>query len=422
MMKLLLLLVAFVGLWMTSVAEEDISPILDDHLTQIETFISQTRELPILAPIVRKFPTPEEVQTFIRNSYEEASANEDVITAGLFYRALGFVPADLDLFAVYADFIIDQVAGYYDPTTKEMNTILFSGEPLGDELPLLEQVIYAHEFAHALQDQHFDLIAVQEASQNGDQAMAITALIEGDATYMMQAFMLDLMQKDPLAIRTLLNADATLSGTDVMEDVPAIFLAEVQFAYLDGMRFITQLLANGGWARVNRAFENLPQTSAQILYPEKYLAGHIPQTITLPDALPLLGDDWQMVDERTVGAFYLREYLTRHVSTYWVYNLLRAWDGDAMTLYYHADSDSIGWLWGIAWESEGDNALFARLYASFLADEYTTWDVTTACAMTVEDVQEAVCFVTTFDTTYIAFAPDVQVALAMLDAVAVMTE
>ena len=45
----------------------------------------------------------------------------------------------------------------------------------------------AHEYVHALQDQHHDIEATIDARPQGDAQSAVTALVEGDATLLMTA-------------------------------------------------------------------------------------------------------------------------------------------------------------------------------------------------------------------------------------------
>ena len=64
---------------------------------------------------------------------------------------------------------------------------------------------------------------------------------------------------------------------------------------------------------VSKAFNKLPQSSEQILHPEKYFAYEAPLKITLPELKALLGPAWKRIDTDVNGewGFYLvlDEYL-----------------------------------------------------------------------------------------------------------------
>ena len=61
----------------------------------------------------------------------------------------------------------------------------------GQPLSFTDQITYVHEFTHALQDQYFDLntLLSPQVEDNPDQALAVTSLVEGDATASMTLYM-----------------------------------------------------------------------------------------------------------------------------------------------------------------------------------------------------------------------------------------
>ena len=97
------------------------------------------------------------------------------------YKALLLMPEDASLTDLELEMLTSQVAGLYDDRTKKMYVVSDTGE-----IGPLEEITYAHEYTHALQDQTFGLRSLQgEATDQGDRALARTALIEGDATLLM---------------------------------------------------------------------------------------------------------------------------------------------------------------------------------------------------------------------------------------------
>lgn len=393
-------------------AQTEISPALEQQLIIIETFVSQRRELPILTPVIRQFPSREVAIDFIMANAQEELPPDKAMREGLFYRALGFISADFQLRQFIGEFLSDQVAGYYNTQDKTMNTILFSGGELGDSLPFLEQIIYAHEFTHALQDQHFDLQALfNSVDDNADQASAVQALIEGDATYMMQAYTFYAMQNNLVNPAEALSADI---NADIPAGTPDIFVKEVNFAYLEGLTFVNYLQSVGGWRAVNNAFYNLPQSTEQILHPEKYVAGESPIIVELPDMLPVLGDGWEYIITRTVGEFYMREYLDLHLRAPVARNAIAGWGGDSMAIYYQPDSNAVAWILGIAWDAPilAEQDQFIDAYNELLDvifDQFV--DDGEICGFS--DVM-AICFANTPTMTLITSAPTVEQAQAIL--------
>ncbi len=403
-----------IGLF-TTLSAQDISDDLDTQLNNIESFIATWRGLPILTPTTRLFPTRDEAIAYITASYESELSPEVAISETLFYRALGFVSHDFDLREFYSRFLSDQVAGYYDTQAKTMNTILLSGEALDDESPFLEQIIYAHEFTHALQDQHFDLSALfVQTSDNPDQSLALTALIEGDATYVMQAFTFDLVQNSTGDIFALLDDSLmALGGSAMPLDTPPIFLAEVNFAYFEGMTFVSGVQLQRGWDGMNEIYQDLPASTEHILHPQKYSDGELPAEVVINDVSAILGDSWELAVNRVVGEFYLREYLKQYISPRQAMMASAGWNGDNLMIYHQPETNELAWIWALAWDSLPENVEFADSYTQFLEQAFPTWDFGQACNQIDDD---AMCFVATSEMIYIVSAPDIQMASAIIEA------
>lgn len=411
-MKWLAFLLILIGLFI-SISAEDISDDLDAQLNEIEAFIASARGLPILAPTTRLFPTREEAIAYITTSYESELPPETALTEALFYRALGFVEADFDLREFYSGFLSDQVAGYYDTQAKTMNTILLSGDELGDELPFLEQIIYAHEFTHALQDQHFDLERLfVQTSPNADQSLALTAVIEGDATYMMQAFTLQLVQNNTGNIFALLNDSlSALGGSTMPLDTPPIFLAEVNFAYFEGMNFISQVQLQAGWDGVNHVYANLPLSTEHILHPQKYLDGEAPIVISITDVQTILGDDWQLAVTRMAGEFYLREYLKLALPIRNATTASSGWNGDNLMIYHQPQTNGIAWVMRISWDTPADEVEFITDYIIFLETRYSASPDDDFC---VKSSLNTICVLRHDTDTVITSAPNRDLAFEMM--------
>ncbi len=350
----LLLLLVLVPLGMAqeedALTAPDVSPALIEQLEDLEARTVNLRGLTALAPVERGFPSRDELAVFLQNLIEEELTAEDIFIDTIFYRALGFVGADFDLEQAYLDLLVDQVAGFYDTETQMMNVVLIGDAPLGDRLPLLEQVTYVHEYVHALQDQYFDLAALQEAvpEDNPDAILALTSLIEGDATAAMTDFLLEIIVENPLAALEILMMDIDAS---LPASVPPILEAELTVPYFAGQTFVDALRSEGGWQAVDAAFANPPVSMSQIFDPQRYIAGILPFEVRLVDVAPLLGDDWEFVTERTIGIFYWREYLKLKFPARTAEDTMRGWAGDRFAVYYNAQTDEIAWVAQITWDT-----------------------------------------------------------------------
>src|SRR5262249_44862680 len=113
--------------------------------------------------------------------------------------------------------------------------------------------VLIHEMVHALQDQHFGLAKLHQASFGSDAELARAALVEGDATFTM----IELLKKEQPRVAAML--DAPLGKAKNLQNA---------FLYAQGARYVKALKERGGWGRVNAAYRFPPRSTAAVLHPE----------------------------------------------------------------------------------------------------------------------------------------------------------
>ena len=121
-------------------------------------------------------------------------------------KAFGLVPRSLDLKALLVQVYSEEIAAFYDPKTKTMHLIEEPEAKTKAKPTLLERLfgrsggfdkdenktVIAHELTHALSDQHYDLEKLHEtAKHDDDRSLALSALIEGEATLAMMGAGMD---------------------------------------------------------------------------------------------------------------------------------------------------------------------------------------------------------------------------------------
>lgn len=400
-----------------------ISPALVTHLENIERLTANARQLTPLNPVERRFPSRQEVIAYVNASLDEQITDEILAVQMHFYRAFDFIRAGVDLRAVYSALLAGQVAGYYDPDTQTMNVLLISGDALGDALPLLDRITYAHEFVHALQDQHFDLGALLESAQetmqdNADAALALQALIEGDATLVMQQYALAAIREEPrLALELLTNLETLLTSAQIPPGTPPILEAELTMPYLEGMNFIAALVSDGGWEAVNAAFAAPPTATAHILNPALYLDGWQPVNAAVQPVDSVLGEDWTFILESTLGQFYLREYLASRIGNNGASSAASGWAGDRYRLYYQPEQDAHAWVMRVAWHDAAEAAEFQAAFARFADRSAGVSGVITEAGSTCWQTEsEAWCALEQTEYVTLAYAPSAEAAAALIAA------
>ena len=338
------------------------------ELDAIEAAVEGYRALAPLAETSVTFPTADEVAVYLAERFDRDYPPERLDWIYLFYRALDLAEPGHDLRALMLEFSSGQIAGYYDSDAKTMQVVAGEG---GARLDAPLKVTYAHEFAHALQDQHFDLAALGERRRdvsNLDESLAVTALVEGDASIVMDRYVDALLRADPVsARRELVKAQRAAASAPMPAGFPAVIEAEVEFMYLAGRTFAEAIHDAQGWTGVNHALaENPPTTSEQILHPERYLAGEGALAVEGVDASALIDEGWQLAYDDRVGEFYLRKHLELGLHPPYHARLADGWGGDRLQIFTREGQVGMLWVWSIVWDDAAEADEFVAGYGHYL--------------------------------------------------------
>lgn len=239
------------------------------------------------------------IDAFLSHEIERQGGAERIAFSGAVLQMLGLLDADQDVETLLRQLLRDQIAGLYDPSTKRF--FLASGLH-----PALVRTTLAHELVHALDDQHYDLGAALDARRgDADRQWAYQALAEGSATLVHSRWMeanIGSFAGDDLR-EVMKQASKGLDG------VPEVLWKPLVGAYLSGTAFLvrssdalTAQLKQPRPGDVDRAFAAPPESSEQVLHPEKYWdeAQH-----DAPTAVALevgeLPDGWRVAGEDTLG-------------------------------------------------------------------------------------------------------------------------
>lgn len=233
--------------------------------------VAKLRGLAVKQEVPCEVQGKDEVRSYIASAFKKQMSPARMKGEHLLYSELGMLPSTFDYENELIDVYTSQLGGYYDPHKKRY---VMAGWLPG----LMQETIAVHELTHALQDQHFGLAKFVDNSEPiTDSSMANAALIEGDAT----AVMLDYAmvnagqpqlakQKDISAI--LFQQVASVVLLPDLAKVPGTIKYSMVFPYTSGIRFVQKLLQEGDYSFVDKAFKNMPQTTEEVLHPEKFLA------------------------------------------------------------------------------------------------------------------------------------------------------
>lgn len=337
--------------------------------------VSQLRGLAVLHPVEAGFQSRAEIERSLIQDMNERTTPEEFEAQAEALRLLGLIPKDFPLRDFLLRLLTEQVAGYYRPKTKRLY--------LADWLTLDEQkTVLVHELMHALQDQHFNLERFETSRPGqGDQDLAIHALVEGEAmvvtlNYLLQPRQLDLTRL-PAPLSDVLEqiwSHTNEGGSEMLQSAPAVVRESLLFPYIYGTRFVFYLLRHGSWNRVSEAYQSLPDSTEQILHPDRFLARDEPVKITLPPLERTLGHGWRRRLVEVNGEFGYFLILSPYLESELAEEAAAGWDGDQLVLYEEVRNGRLLLAHRSLWDSVAEAQEFARAYVQRLERRYAELD------------------------------------------------
>lgn len=344
--------------------------------------VASIRGQDFLNPVKPDMLNREQLAQELLEQISKEFTEEDLALMDASYHALGLMSPEKDGKSLMTKLLTEEVAGFYDPDHKRMVLIVedgpqeqpnWLGKLLGAKAAFdkdEQKTTLAHELTHALQDQLYDLNAMEGVIEDDDDMLlAFSALVEGDATLLMfaEAGGGDIQDMDPDAMRATFNMMSwmmPLAGGEAFREAPPIFRESLIFPYFQGMLFTLAVAGQEGWKSVHEAYRAPPMSSEQILHPAKYLDASqrdMPQRVTLPKLDAVLGKSWTPLGGNVLGELQTSIMLKGLPEA----TLASAgWDGDRYEIF-RRDDGKLGLAFVSIWDSEQDAKEFAEAYSDF---------------------------------------------------------
>ena len=330
---------------------------LDRVLNTVGLRTNVLRELFSVKPVDIRFISRDEMRVMFREYREED--RDDLYEVQELYVTLGILDRDVSLFDLMLALDGEGVLGFFDSEEEELYVVKDAPE-FGPN----DALTYAHEFVHNLQQQHFDIHSIsEELEDNFDRGLAFRAVVEGDASLSESLYLFQHMDEEEVA--AVREAYSKLD-TQAFESAPYVIQRTRIFPYREGLQFVFLLLRDAnGWDLVNQAFQDLPQSTEQILHPEKYTSSEEPVSVELPDLTDALGQDWSRLGQDTLGEFFLMAHLETGVSPERAAAAAAGWGGDSYVLFKGPeDANLLASL--ITWDSGNDAQEFFDTFIEFM--------------------------------------------------------
>ncbi|MDP9068015.1 MAG: hypothetical protein M3N53_06680 [Actinomycetota bacterium] len=274
-----------------SLAGQYFGPI-DFVMDQVET----VRELDFTAPSDIQMVDRTEFSRLAKQTQTKLEAKDRAINDWLQW-SLGFRLLGTDGSTNPKGDSADLVAGFYVPAEDK---IVLAEEGKLDS----EYVILAHELGHAAVDQVFGLPHSKSPRLVDDESLAMSSLIEGDATLAELQVSARFANKRAIdkTLERLLTNDKTYN-LEREAGTPHAIIERFIFPYRWGLSFVCSVYLKQGWDGVDRAYSRPPTSSAEIMFPDRYLAKVRPER---PPGFPKLPKPWKLYAEGTIGAMHLK--------------------------------------------------------------------------------------------------------------------
>jgi hypothetical protein len=329
------------------------------------------RQLSFKTEVPLEIFSPQEMQEYFENEFRKEYPGERLNQLEKAYHRLGFLHKGQKLHELYSTFKASAVVGIYDDVLKKI--FLLNAPPTHSfTIDLIQslssrdsvsEMVLSHEAVHALQDQHFNLNHITELTEkNQDFAWATSALIEGDADYASQGILNPLIipdrrKKGYLEIPEPFLVDETLSQTPKILTLPFIF----QYLYGAGfLKALTDSAPQKPYQKVNQAFKDLPQSTEQIIHPQKYLFQRdLPTPVSL-DSLKPFFPSHTLLHEDTFGQLLFGIWVDARLDLATAYKVSQGWDGDRYLVFENPQTLQTLFLHLSIWDSQIDAIQYVK--------------------------------------------------------------
>jgi hypothetical protein len=311
--------------------------------------ITEVSGMPLRHPVPCDFITKEKIKAFLNKRVKEVAKPEDLRAEELTLKKFGLVPADYDLAKSTIDLLTEQAAAFYDYDRKK----LFITDTTSSET---QEPVLAHEVAHAIADQNYNLSKFIKAGRKSDDgSTARLAVMEGQATWLMSELLAQKMGqslKDSPALLAMMSGatEGAAGQYPVFDNSPLYLRLTLIFPYTKGMLFQNAVFGRDGQEGFEEVFRKPPVSTQQILHPEKYFDDVKPTTPALPQPhLPkgyksLVGGSLGELEHAVMLEQYSGKERAAELAPHWrgcSFNLLENKKAGGLVLLYAAEWDSV---------------------------------------------------------------------------------
>ncbi len=295
------------------------------------------------------FITKADVNKFLNDRVQEVGKPDDIRAEELTLKKFNFVPPEFDLAKNTVDLLTEQAAAFYDYNKKKL--FITETSPAESQEPVL-----AHELAHALADQEYNLAKfIRQARKNDDASTARLAVMEGQATWLMSEFLArqsgQSLKDSPQLVAMMSKLSDSSSGQyPVFENEPLYLRMTLVFPYTKGMLFQNAVMQRDGKASFGEVFTHPPISTQQVMQPEKYFAGTKPTDPKLP--VVKLPHSYKGLVAGTLGELEHHILIEQATTVARADEIAPHWRGSSFELQEDKKAGRVVLLYAVEWDNE----------------------------------------------------------------------
>ncbi|MGB2693915.1 MAG: hypothetical protein WBD55_01870 [Dehalococcoidia bacterium] len=311
---------------------------LELQLAGIATKAAEVRGLELNEDIHQGTLTKQQIGKYYQDLATDARLQKDTNYDALdtTFRLLHMIEPDDSILDVDTEDVGNSILGFYAHEGGDL--VLVSDQP--EALSLSNEATLAHEYVHSFQDKAYDLSKLFDRALEDERDKANTeygdtlgALVEGDATVTELEYVKQKVGEAGLR-KWLASNQKEAQQVSKATEGPAALGRYTAFPYVEGAAFVRYLYDDGGWDKVNEAYENPPTTEEQILHPEKYVRTERAQDISLRDVSHDLGEGWRQDMDSVFGEFDVYNWLRSTLDNdFQATSAAAGWGGGRLAVY-----------------------------------------------------------------------------------------
>ncbi|MDF1700768.1 MAG: hypothetical protein P1V36_06385 [Planctomycetota bacterium] len=270
--------------------------------------VAKLRGLDWKRPVKAAVMTRPDLRKYMISEIDKETTPEEWARDTRILQRVGLLKANENLKDMALNMFESAVAGFYNPQTGNMFVI--EGMDVEGQKPTI-----VHELIHALEDQHFDLEAMEKPHRDNDpdRQFAIRCLWEGSAEYARRLY----QDQEPSVAQHYYVAQgknpSAAAQQAMMQTTPTYMLLSTLLHYRTGPNFVMHQFRKYGYVDgLQRLFDDPPTTQEHVLHPHKWLGSKrdYPRKVVWGgDIATSLGAPWKKIDEHSIGELDLAIFL-----------------------------------------------------------------------------------------------------------------